>query len=422
MISIIIPVYNNWPLTAQCLESIAATTPKDALEVLVIDNASRDQTQATCKNFGERLFQERFKYIRLDQNRNYAGANNLGALEAKGDYLFLLNNDTILLADWLKPLLTAITNDKSVGAIGPLLLSPKQNDIFHLQHAGVAVSLNKQVSHLYEGIEYPHKLLRQKRYFQIITGAAFLIKSSVFREFGGFNEKFINGFEDVELCYRLSQAKYRQTVIPESVIIHYGGQSDGRGFHDEDNSQLCARLCPKLLFDEADFFRADGYCATISPWGLTLEPTLPVKKELALLTQVKACSTIEQLQQIVREEPYWSVAALMLARKLEDSGQLNAAFETLAQLCRLRSTPDTLLPFSHFLQRHDQQKELSTILEAIQSFETDEHSRLNALYELREQFEQVDADLLSQIDKMIENNHIFFKNEYPKILNLNLSF
>ncbi|MCR5814470.1 MAG: glycosyltransferase family 2 protein [Desulfovibrio sp.] len=415
-------MYNNWPLTAQCLESIAVTTPKDAIEVLVIDNASSDQTQANCNDFGERLFQERFKYIRLEQNKNYAGANNIGALEAKGDYLFLLNNDTILLADWLKPLLTAITTDKSLGAIGPLLLSPKQNDIFHIQHAGVAVSLNKQVSQLYEGIEYPHKLLRKKRFFQIITGAAFLIKNSVFREFGGFNEKFINGFEDVEFCYRLSQANYRQTVIPESVIIHYGRQSDGRGVHDEENSQLCAHLCPKLLFDEANFFRADGYCATLSPWGLTqeptLEPTLPVKKELALLTHVKTLRTIEQLQQIVREEPYWSTGALMLANQLEASGKLNAAFETFAQLCRLRSTPDTLLPFYHFLQRHDQKEELSTLLEAMQSFETDEHSRLNALYDLREQLQPVDADLTSQIDTMISTNSDFFRTEYKKILTI----
>lgn len=108
MISVIIPVFNNWNLSQECLLSLAKTTENEDIEVIVVDNASTDATRNECSSFGENLFPERFFYFRQDENRNYAGANNIAAAQARGNFLFLLNNDTIAQDGWLPPLRKAM--------------------------------------------------------------------------------------------------------------------------------------------------------------------------------------------------------------------------------------------------------------------------------------------------------------------------
>lgn len=400
MLSVVIPVYNNWSLTAACLASLATTTHGMVLEVLVVDNASSDATVDECTTLGARLFPGHFTYLRNEENKNFAGAVNEGVRHAHGDLLFLLNNDTILQKDWLPPLLKTLQTDDSLGAVGPLLLYPVTENCHLVQHAGVSISLGRQVSHLYEYLPYPHALLRKQRFFQVITAAAFLIPRQRYHAMGGFDEGFINGFEDVEFCHRLCRAGYRQTVVPESVVLHYGGQSTGRNAHEAANSARCAQLCPALAFDEASLYRADGYEPMLSTW-LKLEPHVPPSREKALLAAASK-GTLHDLEAAVRHEPYWIQGTLLLARRQELQGNLRDAFATLAQACRLRATPETLVPFAQFLRRHGQKQALDAVQAAMAAGKEDATSRRDSLHAFRSELLACHDDaLLAQVNHIL---------------------
>ena len=132
-VSIIIPVRNQWKLTEACLRSLAEHTPQDDIQILVMDNGSTDDTSTQCAPLGAALFGSRFRHIPLGHNRNFGPACNEGAHAADADYLFFLNNDTLLTAGWLPPLLDAFARQPDLGATGPLLLYPDGR----VQHAGV---------------------------------------------------------------------------------------------------------------------------------------------------------------------------------------------------------------------------------------------------------------------------------------------
>ena len=105
-VSVIIPVFNNWELTRQCLVGLAENSPP-GLEVVVVDNGSSDETAENLESFGQGLFSGHFRRIRFEENRNFAPACNAGARSARTDFLFFLNNDTLILPGWLPPLLAS---------------------------------------------------------------------------------------------------------------------------------------------------------------------------------------------------------------------------------------------------------------------------------------------------------------------------
>lgn len=347
MISVLIPVYNNWELTRACLEALAASREGQDLEVIVVDNASSDATPRACPTLGRSLFGERFRLLPQTENKNFAGACNIAAAAARGDWLFLLNNDTLPQPGWASPLLRAFDEDPRLGAAGPLLLYPPDRDGLHrVQHLGVVLSPGSRVSHLYEYLPAHHPVVTRPRRLQIITAAALLIPRQRYLALGGLDEGFINGFEDVEFCARLCREGLHQRVIPEARIIHLAGQSEGRRDWEEANSARCFALCRHLLhMDEPAHWRADGYQPELSPW-LTVAPGLPPTARLRLLRQAGAA-----LAEAVQQEPLWQEGLLLLARQQEAQGRFRDALDTLTLATRLHASPETLLPLLAFAGR-----------------------------------------------------------------------
>lgn len=89
-LSVVIPVHNKWELTAACLRSLAEHTPGGDVAVIVVDNASADDTSGACPALGSSLFGRRFRYRRFENNRNFGPACNAGAALADSDLLFFL--------------------------------------------------------------------------------------------------------------------------------------------------------------------------------------------------------------------------------------------------------------------------------------------------------------------------------------------
>ena len=228
--SIIIPVWNKVELTKQCLTALASATTDVSFEVILVDNGSTDGT----KEFLAEL-QGDVRIIRNEENLGFAKACNQGARAARGKYLVFLNNDTIPEPHWLKPLVSEVDEHPEVGIVGSKLLFADGS----VQHAGV-VFMRSHLSayHVYRSASNAVPAVNQRREFQAVTAACMLIRREVFEEAGGFDEGFINGFEDVDLCLKVREKGHHVIYQPRSVVYHLESQTPGRNDRDEHNARL----------------------------------------------------------------------------------------------------------------------------------------------------------------------------------------
>ena len=223
--SIIIPVFNQLKFTKQCFDALYKVTPNELFELIVVNNGSNDGTREFLDDFAKKHFN--VEVIHNQENLGFAKACNQGARIAEGKYLVFLNNDTIPLYGWLEEMLKVIENEKRVGVVGSKLLFP--NDT--IQHAGVGIAdypLPISPFHIYykKPTDYPKANI--KRDYQAVTAACMLIPKELFDKLGGFDEGFLNGYEDVDLCFRVREAGYRVVYTPKSVLYHFESVSEGR--------------------------------------------------------------------------------------------------------------------------------------------------------------------------------------------------
>ena len=338
--SIIIPVYNKFDLTRLCLKSLAATTSRDKTEVIVIDNASTDVTPNACATLGKNLFGEAFTYIRNEKNRNFAGASNQGAQCAKGDYLVFLNNDTETRPGWYEPLIADFTEYANIGASGPLLFYPPDKIFGHtIQHLGVLVSPQLRFGHLYAGIPAESPLAKRRRFFQVITAACMVIPKQLFFNAGGFDEAFINGFEDIDLCGRLVRLGYRMTVNSTSQVIHYESQSEGRKAHDEGNfARVISKTGSLFQVDWHLHLQKDGLELDVTD-DLYLRQALPDKMRKRLDPLAEKLDG-EALKKMLVDFPYWERGMEAFAKTLED---VDARLKIYERLFKVNKDPQYLI-------------------------------------------------------------------------------
>ncbi|OIQ51480.1 putative glycosyltransferase EpsH [Pseudodesulfovibrio hydrargyri] len=237
-LSVVIPVFNQFSLTRDCLRSLREHAPETDYEVLVVDNGSTDETATGLDPLGAELFGDRFRAIHLPENRNFGPACNLGAQEATGDFLFFLNNDTLLTPGWYPPLAEALMD--GCGGVGPLLMYPARGPlpVDRIQHLAVVCEPQLHFRHLYELFPVTHPVAHRPRSPQFLTGAALLLPRRVFLEAGRFHEGYANGAEDLELCVRIRQTGRSLRCVPQSRVYHLQGRTQGRYAHESDNARL----------------------------------------------------------------------------------------------------------------------------------------------------------------------------------------
>ncbi len=224
--SIIIPVYNQVDYTRVCLEKIYANTDPDInFEVIVVDNASTDETPSFMKEATERY--PDLHYIRSEQNLKYAGGCNLGAQKAKGKYLVFLNNDTEPQPGWLRNAWKAFQEEKNVGILGAKLLYPDRT----IQHCGIEFQ-NSKINdrfiwpfHRYRFAREDNPLVNRREDVHAVTGACLFIPRNLFQKTGGFDEAYGMYFEDTDLCFTVKAMGKRVVYEPSVVVIHHEGKS-----------------------------------------------------------------------------------------------------------------------------------------------------------------------------------------------------
>ncbi|OPX39478.1 MAG: hypothetical protein B1H11_02960 [Desulfobacteraceae bacterium 4484_190.1] len=278
-VSIIIPVFNQIKYTRQCLETLLANTPDDLYELIVVDNASTDGTKEFMKNLKTKV-----TTITNVENLGFAKACNQGARAASGKYLVFLNNDIIPLPGWLVEMLRVIESDEGIGVVGSKLLFPDGT----IQHAGVVISSNGLPYHLYRGCPDKIEGANKQRDFQIVTAACMLIERKCYFDVGGFDERYINGCEDIDLCLKVRKINKRVVYTPRSVLIHFEGQSEGR--QDEMNYNrrlLMGKWSKSIVQDDNYYLDQDGMKLIVEQDGsfkyVSLPNRSPIKTSIIIV-------------------------------------------------------------------------------------------------------------------------------------------
>ena len=226
-ISFIIPVFDCLDLTRNCLKSLEQTVQSHSWEAIIVDDCSTDGTAEFLATLPEP-----YRIIRNETKQNYSVNNNRAAAIARGKFLCLLNNDTVLLPGWLDPMLDAFKRFPDAGVVGNVQWNPRTKLYDHMGHVFSDEALP---THYGKAFWFRHHRAYSQR--RSLTAACCLVRRSLFLEVGGFDEGFINGFEDVDLCLRLGQRGYRHYVANHSVIHHLVSSSDGRSDFNEPNTR-----------------------------------------------------------------------------------------------------------------------------------------------------------------------------------------
>jgi len=229
-ISVIIVSFNTRAMTLRAIETLYEHAGDLQLQVIVWDNASEDGSpDAIAEAFPE------VSVHRCPDNLGFAAANNRAAEYATGDWLLLLNSDTEVLPGAIQNLLAFARAHPEAGIVGGRTLfadgSLNATSCFNKMTVWSLLCYATLISRLFpqSPVFNPERSVSQKmdavRQVDIVTGCFFLLKTSLWRELGGFNLRYFMYAEESDMCLRAAKLGYRPMITPRATIIHHGGAS-----------------------------------------------------------------------------------------------------------------------------------------------------------------------------------------------------
>jgi GT2 family glycosyltransferase len=338
--SIIIPVHNRADLTRQCLTALAEVTTDVEFEVIIVDNASTDETVDFLGQLAGDV-----QVIRNAANLGFAAACNQGARAARGRNLVFLNNDTIPQRGWLEALVEEVRTHPEVAVVGSKLLYPDGR----IQHAGVAFSRSMFAPyHIYRQFPGDAPAVNYRRELQCVTAACMLIRRDVFEVVGGLDEGYRNGFEDVDLCLKVGEAGWRIVYQPASVLYHLESQTPGRMAHERHNGdRLFARWGDHWwLPDEDAIYFGDGFALRGEDGDGKVRFWLTVLEDEA---ERRRWETVAEVQRRARRRDVAGIRALL--GRVEHWPEEALVLRWAAALCEAVGAPQLAEGFARRLQR-----------------------------------------------------------------------
>jgi GT2 family glycosyltransferase/SAM-dependent methyltransferase len=218
LVSIIIPVYNQLDFTLRCLKSIQDNPSKASAEVIVLDDASTDETSKVVAQIPG------VRYVPNEHNLGFLRSCNRAALEARGEYLVFLNNDTEVQKDWLDHMLATFERSGPVGLVGAKLIYPDGR----LQEAGGMIWRDASGLNFGRNDDPGKPEYNYVREADYCSGACIIIRASLFNQLGGFDELFAPAYyEDTDLAFKVRDSGYKVVYQPAAQIIHFEGGTCG---------------------------------------------------------------------------------------------------------------------------------------------------------------------------------------------------
>jgi len=220
-LAIVILNWNGASMLRQYLPGVLRYS-RDEATVYVADNASTDDSVSMLK--------EQFPEVRLillDKNWGFAEGYNKALAQVEADYYLLLNSDIEVTHHWLTPLTEFMDSHPQVAACQPKLLS-----IFHreqFEYAGAAGGYIDRLGYpfcrgrIFDTVEQDNGQYDQPAAIHWATGAALLVRSSIYKEVGGLDGRFFAHQEEIEMCWRIRIRGYQIYCVPDSQVYHVGG-------------------------------------------------------------------------------------------------------------------------------------------------------------------------------------------------------
>lgn len=237
-LSVCMPTYEDWSMTIRAVDAVLATAGRRDVEVVVVDNGSRRSVSSILA--ARYADDERVVVVRAPQNLNFALGSNLAFARSTGSDVLFLNNDTVVQPEALDRLVARLRSDPTTVAVQPLLLYPDGT----VQTAGTFFGGDRILPwHLLAGHPREDALRGGVTRFSAVTAAAMLLTASDVVELEGFDTRFTNGLEDVDLCLRANALRpgAHHEVELAAVVEHHESRSTGRKVTNTVN---------RALFDE----------------------------------------------------------------------------------------------------------------------------------------------------------------------------
>lgn len=220
MISIIIPNYNGNKYLKECLEAIYNTQTL-AFELIIIDNASTDSDYEWLRQYKDIYFK------RLDKNYGFSKAVNEGIKLAKGEYVLLLNNDTVVCEGFLDELVKSIAQDHKIFSVCSKMIQYHHPE--KIDDAGDEYNLLGWAYKCGDG-EPIGTYSKEREVFSSCAGAA-LYRKAILDKIGYFDEQFFAYMEDVDISYRARVNGYKNVYCPEAKVYHIGSATSGSKYN-----------------------------------------------------------------------------------------------------------------------------------------------------------------------------------------------
>jgi len=265
VLSIVIVTFNCGDEVERAIDSLQRHPPSASFEIVVIDNASRDDTPVRLRRRYPQV-----KVMALDENIGYGSAVNLAVEETDGQYLLLLNPDTEVTQGAIDVLLRQAEATADAGVVGPRLVlgsgAPQPSarrlpspwrlwfEVLRLHLLLPAPMRGRLLAGTYSAQDEPGRV-------DWVSGACHLVPRAVWQRVGGLTERTFCGFDDLDYCWRARAAGFDTWFCPDSVFVHHCGVSVSRRWTPREVDRLAIHNAYVVLEDHWPRHRVKLYCA-----------------------------------------------------------------------------------------------------------------------------------------------------------------
>lgn len=258
MVSIIITYYTGLNILKSNLSLLLQTKLFNVEIIIVNDNPSVQLTTDMLPLASDIPF----RILTMPQNGGYAAACNFGAQNSNGDLLIFMDSDILIEGQWLDHLLQTYQDTARCGAVSATILNLNQQGVVHW---GLGMYKGLEVIKPFRNGNIPKKLQHGVYEFNMATSGCILIPKRVFDEVGKFDERFYNGFCDLDLTYRITRQKYKCVYCSDAIVYHRGKVSGTTRLMSEDDTRaLFIKKWKDDLPNDGESILTHLYCANIN--------------------------------------------------------------------------------------------------------------------------------------------------------------